>query len=75
MNQTKNPHWRTTLDAFLDGEGIRETAKDEAVTRSLSGLVQRRVASDARFAGQLLCEAIDTMLTGDVETGKAILCD
>ncbi len=29
----KNPHWGTTLDAFLTDEGIREAAKAEAVTR------------------------------------------
>jgi antitoxin HicB len=29
----ENPHWGTTLDAFLDAEGIREAAKAEAVTR------------------------------------------
>ena len=29
----KNPHRGTTLDAFLDAEGIREAAKAEAVTR------------------------------------------
>ncbi len=29
----KNPHWGTTLDAFLTEEGIREAAKAEAVTR------------------------------------------
>ena len=29
----KNPHWGTTLDAFLDAEGIREAAKAAAVTR------------------------------------------
>jgi antitoxin HicB len=29
----KNPHWGTTLDAFLDAEGIREAVKAEAVTR------------------------------------------
>src|SRR5215210_4247599 len=29
----KNPHWGTTLDAFLDEDGIREAAKAEAVTR------------------------------------------
>ncbi len=29
----KNPHWGTTLNAFLDAEGIREAAKAEAVTR------------------------------------------
>jgi antitoxin HicB len=29
----KNPHWGTTLNAFLTEEGIREAAKAEAVTR------------------------------------------
>jgi DNA-binding phage protein len=37
--------------------------------------VQRRVASDAAFGEALLREGIDTMLTGDVDTGKAILRD
>ena len=29
----KNPHWGTTLDAFLDEDGIREAVRAEAVTR------------------------------------------
>ena len=37
--------------------------------------MQRRVAGDAEFAAALLREGIDTMLTGDVDTGKAILRD
>jgi antitoxin HicB len=32
----KNPHWGTTLDAFLDAEGIREAAKAEVVTRVIA---------------------------------------
>jgi antitoxin HicB len=32
----KNPHWGTTLDAFLDAEGIREAAKTAAGTRVLA---------------------------------------
>jgi len=46
-----------------------------AVTKSFKELVQRRVASDAAFAENLLREGIDTLLAGDVETGKAILRD
>jgi DNA-binding phage protein len=46
-----------------------------ALTRSFRDLVQRRVASDAAFGEALLREGIDTMLTGDVDTGKAILRD
>lgn len=46
-----------------------------AVTRSFKELVQGRVARDPDFASALLREGIDTMLTGDVDTGKAILRD
>jgi len=46
-----------------------------ALTKSFKELVQRRVASDAAFAENLLREGIDTMLAGDVDTGKAILRD
>ncbi len=46
-----------------------------ALTRSFKELVQKRVASDPAFGEALLREGIDTMLGGDVETGKAILRD
>jgi hypothetical protein len=45
------------------------------VTRNFKQLVQRRVASDAAFRTALLREGIDTMLAGNVDTGKAILRD
>ena len=46
-----------------------------AVSKSFKELVQRRVASDAAFAENLLREGIDILLAGDVETGKAVLRD
>ena len=46
-----------------------------ALTKSFKDLVQNRVARDPDFAAALLREGIDTMLTGDVDTGKAILRD
>ena len=46
-----------------------------ALTRSFKELVQSRVSADSPFAEALLREGIDTMLSGDVETGKAILRD
>ena len=46
-----------------------------ALTRSFTDLVQRHVAEDPAYAEALLREGIDTMLTGDVDTGKAILRD
>jgi DNA-binding phage protein len=46
-----------------------------ALTRSFKDLVQRHVAEDPAFAEALLREGIDTMLAGDIDTGKAILRD
>ena len=46
-----------------------------ALTKSFKDLVQNRVARDPDFAAALLREGIETMLTGDVDTGKAILRD
>jgi hypothetical protein len=49
--------------------------RSTALTRSLRELVQGRVAADPAFSEALLREGIDTMLIGDVDTGKAILRD
>jgi hypothetical protein len=46
-----------------------------ALTRSFKDLVQRHVVDDPAFGHALLREGIDTMLAGDVDTGKAILRD
>ncbi len=46
-----------------------------ALTKSFKALVQSRVAKDPAFGAALLREGIDTMLAGDIETGKAILRD
>jgi hypothetical protein len=46
-----------------------------AVTKSFRELVQSRVARDSDFAEALLREGVNTMLTGDVDTGMAILRD
>jgi DNA-binding phage protein len=46
-----------------------------ALTRSFKDLVRRHVAADPDYAAALLREGIDTMLAGDVDTGKTILRD
>ena len=50
----KNPHWGSTLDDFLQEEGIRETAKAEGITRviawQLSEEMKRQGVSKARLA-------------------------
>ena len=45
------------------------------LTRPFRDLVQRHVAEDPAYAEALLREGIDTMLAGDVDTGRAILRD
>jgi len=53
MSKT-NPHWGTSVDAFLGEEGIRETAKTEAVTRvvawQLSQEMERQGMTKATLA-------------------------
>ncbi len=45
------------------------------LTGDFRELVQKRIARDPAFRDALLREGIDTMLTGDIDTGKAILRD
>lgn len=45
------------------------------LSRSFKETVTARAAHDAAFRVGLLSEVIDTLLSGDVETGKAILRD
>jgi hypothetical protein len=44
-------------------------------TKSFKGLVQEHVATDPAFAEALLRDGVETLLSGDVDTGKAILRD
>jgi DNA-binding phage protein len=46
-----------------------------ALTRSFKELVERHIGTDPAFAEALLLEGIEAMLSGDLETGKAILRD
>ena len=46
-----------------------------ALTRDFKATVQARVQADPAFREALLREGIETLLSGDVDTGKAILCD
>jgi hypothetical protein len=45
------------------------------LSRSFKDLVQARAAREPAFGEALLREGIDTPLTSDVDTGKAILRD
>ena len=46
-----------------------------ALTRDFKETIRARAAKDAAFRRALLSEAIDSMLEGDVETGKIVLRD
>jgi DNA-binding phage protein len=46
-----------------------------ALTRTLKATVQARVAADPAFGEALLREGVDTLIGGDVNTGKAMLRD
>ncbi len=46
-----------------------------AITRDFKEIVQTRALHDPAFREGLLRESIDSMLAGDVETGKALLRD
>jgi antitoxin HicB len=54
MSAGKNPHWGSTLDDFLNEEGIREAAKAGAVTRlvawQLGQEMERQGMSKAKLA-------------------------
>jgi len=45
------------------------------ITRSFRDTVQARAAADPDFRYGLLTESMDSMLAGDLETGKALLRD
>jgi DNA-binding phage protein len=46
-----------------------------ATTRNFKRLARHHAATDPAFAEALLREGVETMLSGDVETGKTILRD
>src|ERR1700686_3990139 len=45
------------------------------LTRSFKTTIQARVKRDAAFRKGLLRESVESFLTGDIETGKAVLRD
>jgi len=46
-----------------------------AVARSFETMIEARLARDPGFREALLRESVETMLTGDIEAGKAVLRD
>ena len=50
-------------------------ARPKVTTRSFKEFIQKHVAADPEFAEALFREAVDLLLAGEVQTGKAILRD
>jgi DNA-binding phage protein len=46
-----------------------------ALTRAFKETVQARVTKDRKYREELLREGVECLLTGDLDTGKAILRD
>ncbi len=46
-----------------------------AITRRFRETILKRVEKDAKFRRQMLTEAVNELLVGDLEAGKAILRD
>ena len=46
-----------------------------ALTRDFKETVMARIQKDTRFRRALLAEAVETLLNGDLDTGKAMLRD
>jgi DNA-binding phage protein len=46
-----------------------------ALTRAFKETVQARVTKDQKYREELLREGVECLLTGDLDTGKAILRD
>jgi DNA-binding phage protein len=54
---------------------VTERERAMALTREFKETVKARVERDPAFREALLIEAIELLLSGDVETGKAVLRD
>lgn len=64
----KNPHWGTTLDQFLDEEGIREAAKAEAVTR----VVAWQLAQEMERQGMTKAALAERMHTSRAQVDRIL---
>jgi DNA-binding phage protein len=64
----KNAHWGTSVDAFLDEEGIRETAKAEAVTR----VVAWQLAQEMERQGMTKAALAERMHTSRAQVDRIL---
>jgi DNA-binding phage protein len=64
----KNPHWGSTLDAFLNEEGIREAAHFEAITR----VVAWQLAQEMKKKGMSKTRMAELMNTSRAQVDRIL---
>lgn len=64
----RNPHWGSTLDDFLNEDGIREAAKAEAVTR----VVAWQLGEEMRRQGMSKAELAERMHTSRAQVDRIL---
>jgi DNA-binding phage protein len=64
----KNPHWGPTLDDFLREEGIRDTARAEAVTR----VVAWQLAQEMKRKGMSKTQLAELMHTSRAQVDRIL---
>jgi len=53
MSKRKNPHWGSSLDDFLEKEGIRDTTKAEAIARVVAWQLEREMKKQGMTKAKL----------------------
>jgi hypothetical protein len=64
----RNPHWGSTLEDFLNEEGIREAAKAEALTR----VVAWQIAEEMKRQGITKAELAERMNTSRAQVDRIL---
>jgi len=60
-------------DATITNSENRRDVEKMTLTRSFKETVIARIASDTDFHDAMLSEGVECLLSGDVDTGKAVL--
>jgi antitoxin HicB len=68
MKKRKNPHWGSTLEDFLDEEGIREAAKTKAITR----VVAWQLAKEMERQGMTKAKLAERMKTSRAQVDRIL---
>ena len=75
MSRVEKPLERRVGVSHSRCPGPRVRTPKMPLTRDIKETVQARVRSDPEFRRALLTESVETLLAGDVDTGKAVLRD